>query len=452
MPDPTPTPGLSKSLGSRHVAMISIGGVIGAGLFVGSSSAIALAGPAIVLSYLIAGCIVVLVMRMLGEMAVAAPGVGSFTEYVRLGIGDRAGFVTGWLYWYFWTIVIAIEAIAGADLFEPHLGELGNLEACGLALALVAVLTFVNLWSVRSYGEFEFWFASLKVAAIVVFIVVASGYAFGVTSDQATFSNLTDHGGFMPKGGLAVLACVATVFFSLCGSEIASIAAAESNDPVLAVAKISTSVSVRILIFYVLSVLLIVTVVPWTTVEANTSPFVTAMNAMGVPRAALVMNLVILTAVLSCLNSGIYISSRILLALANRGEAPASLRLLNTRNVPALGVIVSAVIAAIATGTSVYSRKDVFTFLLNSSGALMIFVYLAIAFAQVRLRHQLERTNPAAFQVKMWLFPWLSYAAIAAMGAVLVAMCFKRQSAIELGMSTLTLIVTLAAYAVIRKK
>src|SRR5580698_1847406 len=170
---------LSRSLRPRHVAMISIGGIIGAGLFVGSSVAIAATGPAAVLSYLLTGVLVLLVMRMLGEMAVALPTTSSFTEFARVGLGPWAGFICGWLYWYFWIIVVPVEAIAGANILHHWLPQVPTLA---LGIVLMGVMTGVNLMSARSYGEFEFWFSSIKVAAIIVFIALAAAYAFGFTS------------------------------------------------------------------------------------------------------------------------------------------------------------------------------------------------------------------------------------------------------------------------------
>jgi GABA permease len=201
---------LSRTLLPRHITMITIGGVIGAGLFVGSSAAIAAAGPAALLSYILAGTIVFIVMRMLGEMAITHPGVRTFTEFSRAGLGDAAGFVAGWLYWYFWIVVVPIEAIAGAQILQHWI----NLPMWQLGLALMAVMTAVNLLSARSYGEFEFWFSSIKVAAIIAFILVTAAFAFGFTSPAgATFANLTAHGGFAPKGWVPVVATVTTVFF-----------------------------------------------------------------------------------------------------------------------------------------------------------------------------------------------------------------------------------------------
>src|ERR1700712_12643 len=210
-------PELQKSLKSRHMTMISLGGVIGAGLFVGSSAVINTTGPAAVLSYPAAGCLVVLIMRMLGEMAVANPQVGSFAEYARRSLGGWAGFTTGWLYWYFWSIVLAIEAVAGAEIPQRWI----DLPLWLMALALMTLLTGVNLASVKSFGEFEFWFAGIKVVAIVAFIVIALGFLLGVGSGHSPgLSNLTSHQGFAPAGVVTILSGVVIVIFAFVGAEI----------------------------------------------------------------------------------------------------------------------------------------------------------------------------------------------------------------------------------------
>ena len=239
--------------------MISIGGIVGAGLFVGSSVTINAAGPAVVLSYLIAGILVLLVMRMLGEMAVALPHVRTFSDFARAGLGDWAGFVVGWLYWYFWIVVVPVEAIAGAQLLQQWIA----LPAWLIGAVLMAIMTAVNLMSARSYGEFEFWFSLIKVSAIIAFILVAAAWAFGLTGTGPTWHNLVDSGGFAPRGWLAVLAAVTSVYFAIVGAEITVVAAAESREPVRAVARMSTAVMVRIMLFYVGSILMIVAIVPW---------------------------------------------------------------------------------------------------------------------------------------------------------------------------------------------
>jgi GABA permease len=438
---------LSRSLRPRHIAMISIGGIIGAGLFVGSSAAIDAAGPAIVLSYLITGALVLLVMRMLGEMAVALPQLRSFTEFPRAGLGPWAGFVAGWLYWYFWVVVIPVEAIAGANILHAWIPSLPTL---GLGLALMAVMTGVNLMSARSYGEFEFWFSSIKVAAIIVFIAIAAAFAFGWTSPQgATFSNLTRHGGFMPHGIVAVLAGAVTVFFALTGAEITTVAAAESSEPTRAVARMSTTVIIRILTFYVASIFLIVSVIPWNSIKVGESPFALALTTMGFGWAGIAMSVIILTAVLSCLNSAFYVCSRVLFVLAEHGDAPKSLVRLNSRRVPVNSVWISALAGVLGLIADTQAHDTVFASLVNNAGAIIVFVYMMVAAAQIRLRREREAAGQPPPAVQMWLFPWASYAVIVAMVGLLIAMNFTGMAR-DLYVSLVTLIVSCVAYLLVR--
>jgi AAT family amino acid transporter/GABA permease len=437
---------LSRSLKARHLTMISIGGIIGAGLFVGSSTSIIAAGPASFISYAICGLLILLVMRMLGEMATALPNVRSFTEFARAGLGEGAGFVVGWLYWYFWVLVVPVEAIAGAKILKLWI----PLPPLPIGIGLMTVMTCVNLMSARSYAEFEFWFASIKVAAILVFIAIATSYAFGWTAPHgSTFGNLADYGGFTPHGWIAVLAAVPTVFFAMTGAEITTIAAAESEQPGRAVARMSSAVIGRILVFYVVSLFLIAAVIPWNTVRSGESPFTLALNTMHVPWAGGIMTVIILTAVLSCMNSAFYVSSRVLFILAERGDAPQALVKLNARRVPVGSVLMGAlagflgIIAATAT-------PGVFDFLVSSSGALAVYIYMAIAVAQITLRRRRERDGEPQPPVAMWLFPWLSYAAIAGMGAVLIAMAFTPGLQQDFKFSCITLVVAVTAYFVTR--
>ncbi len=439
----TPESGeLRRVLASRHVSMISIGGIIGAGLFVASSVVIASAGPATVLSYLIAGVMVLLVMRMLGEMAVALPTVRSFPDFARTALGEWAGFVVGWLYWYFWIIVVPVEAIAGAVLLQNWI----HLPPWEIGIVLMAVMTGVNLLSARSYGEFEFWFALIKVSAIVAFMLTAAAWAFGLTSGGTpTWSNLVSGGGFAPHGAKAVLAAVTSVFFAIVGAEITVVAAAESREPVRAVARMSISVMARIMIFYVGSIFLIVTVVPWQQIVPGTSPFVTAMNLMHFDWASKAMTFIILTAVLSCMNSAYYVTSRTLFSLAARGDAPKALVKLSSRGVPAYSVLIGSIAGLAGIAAQVKSPQLVFRFLVDASGALVVLIYLLIAIAQIKLRSGRSAEQQRALPVQMWLYPYASYAAIAGMVAVLAAMAFTESKQHEFWTSMVTLAIALLA-------
>jgi GABA permease len=446
--DTLPKNELSRSLKGRHLTMISIGGIIGAGLFVSSSTSILAGGPASFISYAITGLLILLVMRMLGEMTTALPKVRSFTEFARAGLGEGAGFVVGWLYWYFWVLVVPVEAIAGAKILKLWI----PLPSLPIGIGLMTVMTGVNLMSARSYAEFEFWFASIKVAAILAFIAIATSYAFGWTAPHgSTFGNLVDYGGFTPHGWIAVLAAVPTVFFAMTGAEITTIAAAESAQPGRAVARMSSAVIGRILVFYVISLFLIVAVTPWNTVRSGESPFTLALNTMHVPWAGGIMTVIILTAVLSCMNSAFYVSSRVLFILAERGDAPQSLVRLNTRRVPVGSVLMGALAGFLGIIAATEAPQVVFDFLVSSSGALVVFIYMAIAVAQITLRKRRERDGEPKPAVTMWLFPWLSYAAIAGMGAVLIAMAFTPGLQQDFNASCITLVLAIVAYLVAKR-
>lgn len=440
---------LSRTLKSRHVSMIAIGGIIGAGLFVGSSTAIAQIGPAVVFSYAIAGFIILLVMRMLSEMAIAIPGVQSFPEFARLGLGHLAGFMSGWLYWYFWVVVVAIEAIAGAQIIHSWYPQ---LPLWSIGAGLMAVLTAVNLMSTKSYGEFEFWFSSIKVAAIIVFILVTAGFVFGIGAPAATgFGNLSAHGGFAPMGWAAVLAGVTSTIFALCGAEIATIAAAESEEPSKVISRMTVSVTFRILVFYILSILLIVAIVPWNTIVPGVSPFATALKTIGLPGADTAMNALVLVAVLSCLNSGLYVTSRALFGLAKYGDAPQWLVKINDRKVPARAILVASLFSYVALAIN-HVSTDLFSFLINACGATMLIIYLLLSFAQLKLRAKTEAEAPERLQIKMWFHPFGTWFAIAAMLAVLVFMGLSDGLAEQLWLSLAVAGVILAGFWAFRRK
>jgi L-asparagine transporter-like permease len=438
---------LSRSLRPRHVSMITIGGIIGAGLFVGSSVAIAAAGPAIIVSYALTGILVLLIMRALGEMAVEMPEVRSFTEFTRAALGNWAGFSTGWLYWYFWVVVIPVEAIAGAGVIQLWL----PLPTWEIATVLMALMTGVNLMSARAYGEFEFWFSSIKVAAIVSFIVLVGAYVCGFHSPSGpTFSNLVAYDGFAPNGPFAVLAAVTTVIWSMMGAEVVTIAAAESPEPARAVAKMTATIISRIAIFYIGSIFVIVCAVPWTHVVSGQSPFTLALDQIHFPYASTIMAAVILTAVLSCLNSAFYVASRVLFVLASRGDAPRWLVRTNSRQVPVRAVLLASMVGFAGAIAAVLSPSVVFAFLVNASGAIIAMIYLAIAVSQVRTRRARERAGGPPPALPMWLFPWLSYLAIAGMLLVLIAMALTPSHRAEFWTSTISIAVVLLAYVVLK--
>ncbi|MEZ0362776.1 amino acid permease [Mycobacterium sp. pUA109] len=432
---------LHQGLSQRQLNMIAIGGVIGAGLFVGSGVVIAATGPAAILTYAICGALIILVMRMLGEMATAHPSTGSFADYARDALGGWAGFSVGWLYWYFWVIVVGFEAVAGAKVLTYWF----DAPLWLLSLLLMATMTATNLISVASFGEFEFWFAGIKVATILAFLGLGSCYALGIwPGGRRDFHHLTAHG-FFPHGVGAVFAGIVVAIFSMVGAEVATIAAAETADPRRAVHRATNTVVARIAIFFVGSVFLLVVILPWNSSELGTSPYVAAFKAMGIPGADHLVNAVVLTAVLSCLNSGLYTASRMLFVLAARREAPAQLVAVSARGVPHVAILASSVVGFGCVLVAWIAPNTVFSFLLNSSGAVILFVYLLIALSQIVLR---RRTPAAALRVTMWWFPGLSLLTAAGMVGVLVQMAFDRTARTQLWLSLLSWAVVLALYCV----
>jgi GABA permease len=435
--------GLRHTLKRRHMQMIALGGVIGAGLFVGSGVVVKSAGPAAVLSFALTGTLVVLVMRMLGEMAVAYPAIGGFYEYNRLALGELAGFLTGWMYWYFWVIVVAMEAVAGAGLLNYWFP---GVPPWTLTLGLILAFTLLNLLSVRSWGEAEYWFASIKVIAISVFLCVGVVVMLGLWPGTAGgLHNLTAHGGFMPNGITPVLtgAVAATGFYF--GAEIVVIAAAESAESERAVASAAQSVISRVLVFYIGSIFVVVALLPWND-PGMAQPYVSALRVLHVPGAADIMNGVILTAVLSALNSGLYASSRMLMALARRNDAPHALARLNSRGVPVFGILTGTLFGYFSVVMSYVSPDRVFAFIVNSYGTVAIFVYVMIACAELRLRARLEREAPAKLRLRMWGYPYLTIVAIVGMLCILAAMAFIREQRVPLLLGIVSAAAMLVGY------
>jgi GABA permease len=435
------------------MTMIAIGGIIGAGLFVGTGPILNQAGPATILTYLLTGTILILIMRMLGEMAVAYPSVGSFSDYARMSLGNWAGFAIGWLYWYFWAIVVGFEAVVAAGILGQYIP---GIAPWLISLILILFLTATNLYSVGSYGEFEFWFAGIKVAAIIIFIVLAALFVIGIFPGGGMgLSNLYDEGGFFPNGGLVMFSGVVTVIFAFVGAEIVTIAAAESNEPERGIARATNQVIIRILLFYVVSVFFLAAVVPWDTPfsgeDVLQSPFTIAFERMGIPFAPDLMNFVVLTAVLSVLNSSLYTTSRMLFALTRHNDAPQFLLNTTRRGVPMWAILAGTTFGYVSVLLYYFFPEQVFTWLINASGAIALFAYLLIAISELVMRRRLEREDPERLQLRMWLYPWLTYLSIAAMAAVLVAMAVIPDQRPLLIASVISAVVILVAYLLRRQ-
>lgn len=393
---------LGGGLKSRHVTMLSIAGVIGASLFVGSSVAIAEAGPAVLLAYLFAGLLVVMIMRMLAEMAVATPDTGSFSTYADKAIGRWAGYTIGWLYWWFWVLVIPLEANIAAMILHSWVP---GIPIWLFSLVITLALTGSNLLSVKNYGEFEFWLALCKVIAILAFIflgaVAISG--FYPYAEVSGISRLWDSGGFMPNGFGAVLSAMLITMFSFMGAEIVTIAAAESDTPEKHIVRSTNSVIWRISIFYLCSIFVVVALIPWN---------MPGLKAVGSYRSAL------------------YTASRMLYSLSRRGDAPAVMGKINRSKTPYVAVLLSTGAAFLTVVVNYYAPAKVFKFLIDSSGAIALLVYLVIAVSQLRMR-KILRAEGSEIRLRMWLYPWLTWLVIGFITFVLVVMLFRPAQQLE---------------------
>jgi aromatic amino acid permease len=421
--DPTGE-GLGHGLRTRHLTMMGLGSAIGAGLFLGSGVGIATAGPAVLVSYAVAGVLVVLVMRMLAEMAASVPSSGSFSVYAEQALGRWAGFTLGWVYWFTIIMVLGAEITGVAGIVT---GWLPGVPQWGVALVVVVVFAVVNLAGVRRFGELEFWFALVKVAAIVVFLVVGVLLVAGLLpgTEPVGTANLLGHGGFAPMGVGGVAAGLLVVVFAFGGIEIVAIAAAEARDPQQAVGRATRTILWRILLFYVGSVAIMVLVLPWDAPVLQQGPFVAVLEVAGLPGAARLMEAVVVIALLSAFNANVYATSRMAFSLAGRGDGPRVLRRVSRRGVPWVAVLVSVAFGLVAVGLNAVLPDTLLGILLNAVGAALLVVWVLIAVAQLRLRPRLAaeaRARGEQMPLRMWGYPWLTWATLAALAGLVVLM------------------------------
>ncbi|MGW3679846.1 amino acid permease [Streptomyces prasinus] len=412
----------------RHLSMIALGGVIGAGLFVGSGAGIAAAGPSIVLAYALSGLLVMLVMRMLGEMSAAYPSSGSFSAHAERAIGPWAGFASGWAFWVLLCTAVGLEGIGAAKIVTGWLP--GTPEWAWVALFMV-MFCAANLAAVKKFGEFEFWFAALKVGAISLFLVLGVLAVTGVLpgTDSPGTSNLTP---LLPNGGEGLVIGLLASVFAYGGLETVTIAAAESENPVKGVASAVRTAMWRIALFYVGSMAVVVTLVPWDSpAVVEQGPYVAALERLGIPGAGQLMNVVVLVALLSAMNANIYGASRIGYSLVRRGQGPKALGRVSA-GVPRIAVLASSVFGFLCVLLSYWRPDDVFPWLLNMIGAVILVVWIFIAVSQLRLRRVLEREAPEKLVVRMWAFPVLTWIALAGMTAVFVLMAREPDTRVQL--------------------
>lgn len=414
---------LGSGLKVRHLTMMGLGSTIGAGLFLGTGVGIKAAGPAVLLAYIVAGAIAVLVMRMLGEMGSVVPASGSFSEYAEMGIGRWAGFVQGWIYWLATVAVLGAE-ITGASSF---VGAWFNIKPWIPALIFVLFFAAVNVMRVRAFGEFEFWFAFIKVGVLVVFLIVGVALIFGLLPGHefvGTHTFLAD--GFMPNGIGGVATAILAVAFAFGGIEVVAIASAESEDPEHSLINAVRSTITRISLFYLGSVLVITFLLPYSSLgrakSAAESPFTQVLDMAGIPGAAMFMEVIIVLALLSAFNAQIYASSRMMYSLAKRGDAPSVFARSNSAGVPLPAIALSTVLSVIMVALNFIDTGWLLTFMLNSAGASLLIIWGFVTVSQLRLRPRLEAHY--TLPIRMWAYPvftWVTLIALTGLGVLMLS-------------------------------
>ncbi len=417
--------GLKRGMRSRHMFMISIGGVIGTGLFVGSGYTINQAGPGgAVLAYILGGLLVGIVMMCLGELATIMPVAGSFKTYAQEFISPGVGFLSAWLYWLNGAITITVEWLAAAMILQQYFP---HVPLWAWYVLFFAIYLILNIMAVSVYGESEFWFASIKVIGIVVASLVGIAVIFGWTGHTALGAqNYIHHGGLFPKGFTAVLFALVSVCFSYSGTELIGIAAGESNDPARSVPRAVRTTSIRTLLFYVLSMIVLVGIIPWQTAGVNDSPFATIFQVAGIPYAHMIMDFIVVTSALSAGSSWTYASSRLLWSMSLDGMAPRFLSRLSKRQVPVRAVIVTMIIGVAGLGLYMVSPDKLYTWVLSGIGLVVVIDWAIICWAQLGFRYKYVRSggDVSKLPYRTPLFPMLPILGIVANVAIGVSLWF----------------------------
>ncbi|WP_079595789.1 amino acid permease [Arthrobacter sp. P2b] len=403
--------GLRRSMGPRHLVMIAMGGVIGSGLFLSSGYTISQAGPlGAVIAYLVGAFVVYLVMACLGELAIAYPVSGAFHIYAARSIGPATGFATAWLYWLCWAVAIGSEFTASGLLMQRWFPD---VEVWVWCLIFAALLFGFNAVSSKFFGESEFWFAIVKVAAIIGLIVLGGAALFGFRplsggeSHPFLFENFATEAGLFPNGFTGVLVTVLAVFYAFSGSELIGVAAGETKDPATSIPKAMRTTVIRLLIFFVGAIAVIAATIPYSEVGLDESPFVTVFSAIGLPFAADIMNFVIITALLSAGNSGLFSCARMLYSLADEGHAPRAFKKLTRRGIPLIALSVSMVGGLASLISSVVVPETVYLVLVSVAGFAVVGVWMSITASHFFHRRAFARNggDVSALAYKAPLFP-----------------------------------------------
>lgn len=416
---------LNRGLQERHIQLIALGGAIGVGLFLGSASAIEKAGPGVVAAYIIAGIAVFFVMRAMGEITVEYPVSGSFSAHAYQFLNPLAGYISGWNYWYVWVVTCMAEITAVGVYVHLWLPDLPQWISCLCALAL---MTCANLISVKAYGEFEFWFALIKIITIIFLVLTGCGMIFfGLGNDGVAvgISNLVSHGGFFPHGFGGVSDTLLMVLFAYVGIEVIGVTAGEARNPEKTLSAAIDKVLYRILLFYVLALLVIMSIYPWDQLGHQGSPFVMVFEKLGISGAANIINFVVITAALSSCNSGIYSTGRMLYNLSLQGTAPKAFSVVNSNKVPYRCIGISVFFMLIGVALNYFLPASVFEIVTAVSAFACMVTWMMILFCQMSYRKGLSEEERAHIKYKMPFSPFSNYLTFAFFVIVIVSACFN---------------------------
>ena len=423
---------LSRNLRDRHIQLIALGGTIGVGLFLGSAKAIHHAGPGLLLAYAVGGIAIFLIMRALGELLTYRPVAGSFAVYADEFCGPFAGFATGWSYWFMWVVTAMAELTAIGVYLRFWFPDIPQWLP---GLVALAIMYGVNQVAVRLFGELEFWFALIKVLTIVGLIIgglVVIVFHIGDLGSTASFSNLWSHGGFLPFGLVGVLLTLQMVTFAYQGVELIGVTAGEAENPDVVLPKATNGITFRILIFYIGALVIIMSLVPWTDLSPDTSPFVFVFEKMRVPAAAGIINIVVITAAASSCNSGIFSTGRMLYSLAQRGQAPAALGRLSAQHIPAAGIHVSAAVMLVAVALNYAVPEKAFVWITSISTVGTIWTWGVIMIAHLGYRRAVAEGRARASGFRMPGAPYANWLVLAFLLIVTVMLGLDAETRVAL--------------------
>ena len=422
---------LKRGLKNRHVQLLAIGGAIGTGLFLGSGRSISLAGPSILLTYMITGIICFFIMRALGELLLSNLNHHSFIDFVEEYLGDRAAFITGWTYWFCW-LSLAMADLTAVGLYMQY--WIPWMPQWIPALVVLTVLLVMNLTAVKHFGEMEFWFALIKVIAIVSLIIIGLIMiltGFTTNAGAAAFDNLWNYGGWFPNGTMGFILSFQMVVFAFTGIELVGLTAGETENPEKVIPMAINNIPLRIILFYIGSLAIIMSIYPWIAVDPNSSPFVAVFNAVGILAAASIVNFVVLTSAASATNSGIFSTSRMIYALSKRGHAPSRMKRLTNHAVPYQATLFSAAALLFTVVLNYVMPESVFIMITSISTFCFIYIWAIIVVCHLKYR----KTNPELAKqssFKMPLYPFMNYLILAFFVFILVVLALQSDTRIAL--------------------